>query len=102
MAQRYDLVTPREGKDGKTYWTKVGVAFPNRNGDGFSLSLEAYPLPNKEGEVRMIMRPPMERDAEPQPRRGSTTFTSGRQPAPNPLGGQQQPTPQRVDDDIPF
>ena len=94
MAQRYDLVTPREGKDGKTYWTKVGVAFPSKDGVGFSLSLEAYPLPNKEGEVRMIMRPPMERDGQRNggEQRGRQIVESGRQPA----------RPIDDDDSIPF
>ena len=32
MADRYELKTPRKGKDGKVYWTKVGVAFPQKNG----------------------------------------------------------------------
>jgi hypothetical protein len=66
MAQRYDLVTPREDKNGKTWWTRVGVAFENQNGDGFSLSFEALPLPSldRDGklQVRVLMRAPRERD----------------------------------------
>lgn len=66
MIERYELSTPRSGKDGKTYWTKVGVSFPNKDGTGFNLILEAYPLPDKEGRVIMIMRPPFEKDGERQ------------------------------------
>ena len=40
MANRMDIVTPRAGSDGKTYFTKIGVAFETRNG-GWSLSFEA-------------------------------------------------------------
>lgn len=66
MAQRYDLMVPRSGNDGKTYWTKVGVAFANKSGNGFNLTFEALPLPSKndkgEYETRVIMM-------EPRPRR---------------------------------
>ena len=32
MAKRFDIVTPRKGRDGKTFWTKIGVAFENKTG----------------------------------------------------------------------
>lgn len=64
---RFDLVSPRKAKDSdKTYFTKVGVAFPNRSGDGFSLVFEALPLPDAEGQVRVLMMPAKERDERPQ------------------------------------
>lgn len=31
-------------KDGKSYWTKVGAAFPSRDGVSFVVRLEALPL----------------------------------------------------------
>ena len=41
----------RDGKEGKTYWTRLGVAFVNKNSAGeitsISLRLNAYP---KEGD----------------------------------------------------
>jgi len=58
MAERYDIVSPRKDKNGKTRWTKVGVAFPARQGDSFNLILEAYPLPDENGEVRANLFPP--------------------------------------------
>jgi hypothetical protein len=62
MVDRYDAVTPREASNGKTYFTKVGVAFANRSGNGYTLILEAYPLPDKEGQVRVLLMEPKERD----------------------------------------
>lgn len=39
---RYEVCTKRPGKDGKTYWTKIGVVL---QGDkGFSLKLESVPV----------------------------------------------------------
>jgi len=65
MAQRYDLMVPRAGNDGKTYWTKVGVAFANKSGNGYNLTFEALPLPSKndkgEYETRVIMMEPRPR-----------------------------------------
>lgn len=53
MAKPYNVVTPRkDDKTGKTYWTKIGVAFPRDNG-GFSIKLEALPL----GSELMIFPP---------------------------------------------
>lgn len=49
MSKRYDLLTAREGKDGKNYFTKIGVMFPNRETDGFTAMFDALPLPGPEG-----------------------------------------------------
>ena len=45
---RLKVLTGRKGKDRatgaeKTYWTKIGMAFPRDDG-GYSLSLDALPL----------------------------------------------------------
>ena len=79
MADRYDLKTARKGKDGKTYWTKIGVMFPMRDRDGFSISLEALPIPtlNDSGglECRIMAWEPYDKDradgADAKPRRQS-------------------------------
>jgi hypothetical protein len=97
MANRYDLVTARPGREGKTYWTKIGAAFPSREGDSFSLVFEALPIPalNREGalEVRVMMRVPFERDGDRQapPRRAAPST-------------QRQSLVEPIDDDssIPF
>lgn len=48
MSKRYDLLTARE-KDGRSYFTKIGVMFPNRDSDGFTAIFEALPLPGPDG-----------------------------------------------------
>lgn len=62
MANRYDAVVSRKDKDGKNRYTKIGVMFPSKDGDGFSLKLEALPLPNDKGEVWVNLYVPRERD----------------------------------------
>ena len=79
----YDLVSPRQSKDGKTRWFKVGAAFPRDKG-GFQLVFDALPLPDAEGRVTLMMW-------EAQPRDGQR-----QQPA-------QRPNPDMPDDsDLPF
>jgi hypothetical protein len=46
-----------DGSPGKSYWTKVGVAFPNRDGS-WSLELSAVPV-----NGRLQMRDPQPRAA---------------------------------------
>lgn len=63
MAKRYDLITGREGSDGKTHWTKIGSAWAKDDGDSFSLTFDALPIPDKGGAVRVLMKVPYDRDA---------------------------------------
>ena len=66
MANKYDVLTVREyttsGGEKKSSWTRVGVMFPARSGDGFSIMLDALPIDGK-----LVCRVPRERD-EPQRR----------------------------------
>ncbi len=41
-AERLDCMSARE-KDGKTYWTRLGVAFPAKQGPGYTLYLDSIP-----------------------------------------------------------
>lgn len=64
---RYDVLATREytDKEGnkKTVWTNVGVAFEQKDGKGFSLSLHCIPAPDSErGEYKLVMRLPQPRD----------------------------------------
>ena len=80
--ERYDLMTARKAGD-KTYWTRVGVMFPNRDKPGFRLVFEALPLPSLyDGklEVTVMAFPPKDDD----------------RPA------RQQAPARSPDDDIPF
>ena len=44
-----------ERESGKSYWLRIGTAFPNRNGNGFTLNLDALPL-NFNGKI-LLARP---------------------------------------------
>lgn len=58
---RLDMVVAREGRDGKTFYTKIGVAWPMDKG-GYRLVFEALPPGglNREGkfEVTALLFPP--------------------------------------------
>jgi hypothetical protein len=86
MTTRYDIISPREDRSGKTRWHKIGAAFARDKG-GFSIVLDALPLPDKEGRVSLLMSEPLTRDND---RQGD---------------GYQSPAPARrdgPDDEIPF
>ena len=34
----------RDGKDGKSYWTRIGSAWTNADGKGFNIQLDSVPL----------------------------------------------------------
>lgn len=63
---RMDVMTPRQGREGKTFYVRLGVAFPMKNG-GWSLSLDALPTAtmNDKGqlETRMLLMPPLDKGA---------------------------------------
>lgn len=60
MMERMDVVCPRPGKDGKSFFVKVGSAWPTKNG-GWSISLDALPAPalSDKGaiETRLLLMP---------------------------------------------
>lgn len=92
MSQRYDAVAVRRYKDGqgneKTAYTTVGVAWPMRERDGYTLRLNAIPAPT-EGEYVILLMPPKPKDEHRQSSRQSNDDRGGNQPA-------------NFDDDIPF
>ena len=57
--ERLEAKTPVE-RDGKTYWTKCGVAFPTRDG-GYSIQLDAVPVNGK-----LVLMKPREYDDGPR------------------------------------
>ena len=52
MVKIKEVKQPRAGKDGKTYWHKLGVKFVYDDGKE-SIKLDSLPLPNERGEVWM-------------------------------------------------
>lgn len=68
MAEYLEIKTSRQGKDGKTYWTRIGTMFPAKNG-GYKLAFDALPVPTiYEGNVRVeaMAFPPLEKDGVQQ------------------------------------
>lgn len=58
MSKRFDICTPRAGKDGKTFWTRIGTAW---QGDkGIQLVFDALPLPDNEGRCTANLFEPRE------------------------------------------
>ncbi len=65
MTARYDAVISRKDKDGKSRYTKIGAAFPAKQGGGFNIVLDALPMPNAEGQAWISLFVPKPReDAE--------------------------------------
>lgn len=88
---RFDLISPRPRKDGKTHWVKVGAAFPRDKG-GYSLVFDALPLPDAEGRVSLLM-------TEPKPRDDNGGSYGGQQQGGYGSGGRPG---NDIDDSIPF
>ena len=67
MAERLDALCVRES-NGKSYFTKIGAAFPNRDGKGWSILLDAMPAPT-DGQFKIMLREPLPKDGD----RGGTS-----------------------------
>jgi hypothetical protein len=66
-AYRAYTVVKHEGKD--DFWLAIGAAFPHQSGDGFNVILQALPIPNGDGQCKIVLRPPKgDDDQQPQER----------------------------------
>jgi len=82
----YNVSQAREGKEGKTYWMKLGYAF-EKEGKISSIKLDALPLPNEKGEVWLNLFP------DDRERTGAAAVG----------GGAPWPSKEiKIDDEIPF
>ena len=57
MYRAYSVIQRPKQDD---YWLNIGVMFPHTkepNSDGFNLILQALPLPDRDGQVKLVMRP---------------------------------------------
>ena len=86
MSKRFDIATPRKGRDDKTYWTKIGTAWQNDRG-GIQLVFDALPIADSEGRVVANLFEPKERNAPADGGRANHGFT---------------PAAADLDDDVPF
>ena len=58
--RRYDLMTPRKGKD-KTFWHRVGTAWENDK--GIQCVFDSLPIPDAEGRCVVNLFEPREDNA---------------------------------------
>ena len=72
MTERLDALTVRES-NGKAFWTRIGVAFPAKQGNGWSIMLDAMPAPT-EGQFKILLREPQPRDGQRQQPQGRGGF----------------------------
>lgn len=98
MTDRYDICTGRDDRDGKTRWTKIGVMFPAKSGDGFAIKLDALPLPNKDGDVWIKAFVPQPRDTQEAVAQVNRQRPTGIPERPQVRGGSAP----SLDDDVPF
>jgi hypothetical protein len=64
MTERYDAVISRKDKNGKTRYTKIGAAFPAKQGEGINIVLDALPMPNAEGQAWISLFVPKSKDGQ--------------------------------------
>jgi hypothetical protein len=98
---RLDIMQPRNGSDGKTYWTKLGSAWPAKTGNGYSLTFEALPMQslNENGqlECRVLLREPLPpRDA------GGYDRAPAQRPASRAPSRAAPPMEDDLNDEVPF
>jgi len=65
-AMRAFTVIKREGQD--DFWLPIGAAFAHQNGDGFNVILQAMPIPNGDGQCKIVLRPPKSDDEQQPPK----------------------------------
>ena len=92
---RYDLLSPRKGKDDKTRWIKIGAMF-SRDKGGFSIVLDALPLPDADGRVMLLASEPKEYGERPR------TDSTPPQRRPAPKYDERNPPPDDFPGDAPF
>ena len=65
---RFDIVQPRAGRDGKTFFTRIGTAWPLDKG-GYRLVFDALPIAslNRDGgiETTALLFPPKDNADRP-------------------------------------
>ncbi|GAB4072288.1 hypothetical protein KHC28_01380 [Ancylobacter sonchi] len=52
----FNALVARSGKDEKVFWTKIGAAFPAKDGEGWNLVLDALPI-----DGRVFLRAPSDK-----------------------------------------
>lgn len=50
----HEIFAVKDGADGKAFWTKIGAAWPHKDGKGFSLKFASYPADGQKIQIRPI------------------------------------------------
>jgi hypothetical protein len=98
MTQRYEAVAVRryeQNGEEKSSFTNIGVAWPMKERDGFTLRLHCLPAP-VDGEYQVLLLPPKPKEDRPQERKQSYGEANGRGKA------APQSNSRDLDDEIPF
>jgi hypothetical protein len=72
--ERLDALTVRES-NGKSYFTRIGVAFPSKNGPGYTVMLDAVPA-SVDGQYKIMLVVPKPKDGEQRNARRDTVPAS--------------------------
>lgn len=72
---RLDALTVRESND-KSYFTKIGAAFPNKDGKGWTVLLDAMPASN-DGQFKIMLREPLPKDDRERSARNDASKSGG-------------------------
>jgi len=51
-------------KDQDDFWLPIGASFKHQSGDGYNLVLQALPIPNGDGQCKIVLRPPKDDDEQ--------------------------------------
>jgi hypothetical protein len=73
--ERLDALAVREN-NGKSYFTKIGAAFPNKDGKGYSILLDAIPAPI-DGQFKIMLREPLPKDGAQRDKQHRDNLGSG-------------------------
>jgi len=50
----HEVFAVKNGTEGKAFWTKIGAAWPHKDGQGFSLKFAFYPADGQAIQLRVI------------------------------------------------
>jgi hypothetical protein len=63
-------VIKRDGAD--DFWIAIGAAWMHQDGGGFSIMLQALPIPTGDGQCKIVLRPPKAQNEQTQEQPANT------------------------------
>jgi hypothetical protein len=70
MTTRLDAIAFKKTQNGKTYAVRLGSAAPKKDGEGYTVYLDAIPAPT-DGQWVITLAPPRERGEQPPTRKSA-------------------------------